>query len=1272
MLLLLLLTVQFQYVLSSTINNTVVCIADEEVIDTLWYCDYNYSNFSYALETHYENNYTTYVLQCGNHTLSTNIDIVFKDLVSINFKSMNESENAVIECESQEGLFFNNSHNITIQSLTFIGCGMLNNFSESSERHFTINISLHFFQCSNITLDSVIMISSTGSAVYMVPKPALHGQVDTEIRNSKFLYSGTLNKLGGGVVINFSKCHPDSTNCNLCANKSGEVQRSRFRISNCTFKGNKADINQSDVQEMNSPNDLHHGQGGGLFISLGVSCNISVLIKSCSFEENKALYGAGVYIKMEDYSANNTIIIKNTTFKSNNARQGGGGVRIEFLNYKKFVENQIHFEQCNFTSNHASTGGGVSFISANNISNPINFTFRNCIWTFNSADTGSSVDMTAWLKSPSGLLPQPSFNDCTFSNNSMQKSCKKTCKVAIGTVYLNSIPVIFNNVNFTENQATAIYAINSHIKFSKESYGVFCNNSGMNGGAIALIGHSTIVVGNQTVLDFTDNKATDHGGAIYAFVISQQRDMISIDNCFVRPEHTVRNFKTNWGSTQFNFKGNQAHQNGETIFATTLQYCGWEKSNGLREKKGIFCLQNWNFEEGNCTTEIKTLPAHIKYKDDSLSIIPGKPTNMSLIVTDELNNILEKYILTANDSTNIDVDNDYRYISDGMLKVSLTHNKSYTGTENVTLYSMFPKVLEVLLPVNIDSINENCPPGYFISNTSENCECNEKSFNHFEGVLRCDSNFTALLRKGYWMGEYKGQIVVGKCKFCQAKNNIKGEFITLPQKFDEIDDIICKDNNSGVLCTNCSFSYAYSITGYECVDWNDCKSYTPIYTIAELLPFVILFFCLLFTNFPLASGYLNGAIFFAQTISTSLDISGNGEVPLQNITGSQTLITVNQVLYSIWNINFIFPVKYCNLHLPILFTMTYVVALFPLMFVLALYIYYRLDERTTIIYKCWQCIFSIYICYRIKNWWNTKVKKFIKLKTGESLRNILASCILLAYTRCVLNSCNILNPIFLYNGTNDLIAIVQYFDGSTEYGIGDHKISMAFAVAIATFFLVPLPVVLLFGRYDLERAKNNYNQKNFFYILMESFQRDFKNGRNDDEQEAFITSTSSYEHWSKRCLSKLYFTVFMDLRWVSSVYFILRLGMPLTLIIPDRFITTVLIQQVLACMMVGLFLILQPYKKSIHNKIDGGIFLLIIVINSIKLHQFSLANSMVSLSLGTFIVQYILMYIPMIWIAYYIVRRAILQITVIMKEQNKRRNERLYQVPSPSYGTMNN
>ena len=185
-------------------------------------------------------------------------------------------------------------------------------------------------------------------------------------------------------------------------------------------------------------------------------------------------------------------------------------------------------------------------------------------------------------------------------------------------------------------------------------------------------------------------------------------------------------------------------------------------------------------------------------------------------------------------------------------------------------------------------------------------------------------------------------------------------------------------------------------------------------------------------------------------------------------------------------------------------------------------------------------------------------------------------------------------------------------------------------------------------------------------ILLESFQSEFKgsidttdNG-NGDHANGGHEDTGKFPHEvASRPLAlrasqmRMYNYFLVDLRWVSSLYFTMRIAIILAYIATETFIAQVLIQQVLSCLMISIIVILQPYKKKIHNQIDGCIFLLINIINSITLYQYTLSISMENLSLSAFIVQYILVYLPMIWIAAHIVWKFFKLIQTIRSGRNQ-------------------
>ena len=1214
---------------------TTICVYyNESTVDNDVSCDKKYSNLTQALEDCQSPGSIIFKLQSGGvHELASNG--VCKEVSHIIITSMLAEEAAIVDCQYQSGLTFINSSLITIAYVTFTGCSVEHTLIRES-RNSTLNVSIYFMSCSYINIDHVTIMNSTGSA--MVSSLTL-GQ--NFIRNSNFInnkpYPG---KMGGGVGIEPTVCPIEyAANCKYY----------EWRIENSNFTDNMADFDEKDITEMNNPtSDLYHGRGGGLYVFISNGIAVTLYINNCLFKENKALYGGGLFISIEsDLAASNTIDIKNTNFIDNGALGGGGGGVSIFLKSKG---NSITFENTHFKGNIAKTGGGFSLhtTKTQNVTNQLSAS--SCSWSDNAAFTGSAVAMVAWLTYSQGYPLQPLFENCIFSNNShsvIETEIEgQTPESIIGTLYTDSVSVAFKGGSiFNDNNSTAIYAVNAELNFTNNSNAVLYRNSGGNGGGIALIGSAAIIVGENSSFNFTENKAAVHGGAIYAFITSQHHDLVSI-NCFIR--YFQQSMKPSEWNTSFYFYDNNAMGKNETIFATTLDYCSWKENNKTRtffcndESKSTLDKSKWDFEpDSSCQNEVSTLPANIKTLN-RVKVIPGMRTSMNLNATDDTGKSVSSFVLTVTSPSNDNYDIvETKYISDSMISILSINESNHSAV--FIAQSAFPRSLDIKIRLEV----EECPPGYFLDTNSKKCKCSPGQFNN---LVRCLSNFTALIKKGYWIGKtnYSEKPVIGPCRFCEPSDeHIRGGFVILPRSYTKINKVLCGENKKGTLCTSCNKkeSYALTITGYGC---HDCSKSSAeyawaIFIVTQLLPVSVMFFILYFTNFSLASGYLNGAIFFAQTITISLDISGNGEVPLGNATdASDVLVQVYDILYNVWNLDFIEPIKYClapNLSMNSIFVIQYAVALFPLVFVILIFIYHRFGDNIELSRLC--CINPLKRCYeKINGYWG-KFKDYAEIKQEKTVRNTLASCILLAYTRCALNTCYILYPAQLFDASHNIITTVSYFDASTKYGQStEHLVCVVIAVLVSILFLLPVPIFLFFCRY------RNLNRISYFNIILESLQSEFKDGgivNNSENQENQDKSTNYnkatvFQRPSVSCVKN---SLFVDLRWVSSLYFTMRIAMTLAFIMTSTFIAQVLIQQVLSCIMVVIILMLQPYKEKIHNQIDGCIFLLIIIINSITLYQYTLSISMENLSLFAFIVQYILVYLPMIWIAVYIIWRII-------------------------------
>ena len=141
-------------------------------------------------------------------------------------------------------------------------------------------------------------------------------------------------------------------------------------IKNCTFKNNRASINESNKEDA-SQRPLFYvprGHGGGLLVAFENSSNHVVTVENCSFVGNSAQIGGGAtsilfYRGSSDVSRfgvsssrNNSVSIVGNYF-CNNEVEGGGGA-IQGLAFEEAIDNDIIIQNCSIINNSAGIAGG--------------------------------------------------------------------------------------------------------------------------------------------------------------------------------------------------------------------------------------------------------------------------------------------------------------------------------------------------------------------------------------------------------------------------------------------------------------------------------------------------------------------------------------------------------------------------------------------------------------------------------------------------------------------------------------------------------------------------------------------------------------------------------------------------------------------------------------------------------------------------------------------------------------------------------------------------
>ena len=518
-------------------------------------------------------------------------------------------------------------------------------------------------------------------------------------------------------------------------------------------------------------------------------------------------------------------------------------------------------------------------------------------------------------------------------------------------------------------------------------------------------------------------------------------------------------------------------------------------------------------------------------------------------------------------------------------------------------------------------------PGQKIDDQCYSCH----NFKHDNIMLKYVGNYSVECSRGYSVGNTSLALgettdtLLGFCLSCSTlgiKTATTGAFTLLTVTEH---GVLCPSNATGFLCSKCA-SGTYHNLGRRCVECNNWALHWFLFILAEFVPITLVFLALLFTNFSLVSGPLNASIFFAQTVTTTMDLTGDGFIPLTNITGSSkltyALTATYNLIYQPFNLNFAYPFTndLCLLtpssYLPY-FAIQYLVALYPLLLLLLLLLIQLILKKEL---------------------------TFIQLVREDLLhQNVFASIIILCYAKFILVSAYIMAPNLLYNQYGNNVKTVLLYDPSVTYLKHGHSAYVAIAIVVYVFAAL-LPVFLLLLRYSKtqhshlgesadedttpDSALTETKLEKAIATIINPFHADFKKARKH--------STHRAKRWRSIVCG-----LHKDHAWMPAFYLFLRIVLLTVFTLAPSyltFITQFLIQQSVCILTAAILIIAKPYKQQRRwvNRLDAIVFLLLIFINMVSMYQYFLTSTGQDLSPAAFAIQYTFIFLPGVWMMLYI------------------------------------
>ena len=1209
-------------------------------------------SLDYAVQQFHNLNSVTFYLSSSTSRYQLNLTANFTgvDKIRIAGNGTLFPHVPVVECEPRVGaLTFLHSENIELDSVVFLRCGAPQNSTSMDLIHqstlhlLTINVGVYFYNCTNVYMHQVTVMNSTqatGVVMYDVD-----GRVEV-IKCSFTTNRATTGKEctnsthgGGGFAVEFPYCLPGDEKCTDWNYNTVEVRRNKnavYLFDNSTFHNNFA-CGQSHVTDYGgrrlSSNSSHQaiGCGGGIsFYLKGDAMDNSISFVNCRFSHNHAVWGGGIMIEIEDNAVGNTVNISGCELTRNHAfflsqfGTGGGGILVATIMYlwtDKRSENDnstsINIEKSNFTHNHASQGGAISLMLSRHIQRcAVEVSISYCLIERNKAQLGPAVYVRLFPVINEGYIPQVAVESCCFVLNSIKYDNETLHTVGIGTVYVNQVSMNFKSeVNFIDNDGSALAVVGAQVNFVGVS-ALFLNNSGLLGAGIATLGKASILVGDTTVMNFTNNSATQYGGAIYNEYIIRE-DLRGDTECFIHFEKPF--VEPQQWTTSFIFVNNKAGVRGNAIFSTSILPCSY----GSSDPKEIFCWNEtyWDYGDSNCSEDnlISTNPH---------SFIRDNVTDLSMPI-DVYPGFGFYLPITAYDDRRDNITNDslyYAFISGSSAKVPKGFNhvaSNYikivgTPKDNVTLVIQTEKSQVMHIKLNLTILE--CPHGFV--QESDKCECS--GINSYGDDLKCFSNEQkSYIQVDKWVGYFNNELYMSTIPQQYREQTNEGHK-ELPQDRRNLNKTLCGSvNRTGILCGECIPGYAVAVNSpdYPCVRCDDTHPNLTTF-VGNLFAYValtygsifILFLVIIFLNFKLTSSAAMGFVLYAQMVGSEV-FSLTPSALISN-PHFQRVETAYTTIYGIFNLNSLsfLMEPFClnkNFNTLDVICLDYAIAGFPLVMII-------------LIYLALQCTSRFHCQRKHRRMVNisedpTSSRSVVTDHQGSTSRNTLvhafSAFMFLSYTKFCLASMKTMAMNDFY-GSNEINMLERRIALAGQWKFTDRGYLLPYGIlAIFVFiFAVLLPPFLLLGPVHfidwlIEKPRFNLLRKIWpsiaIHTFIDTFQGFYRPGR------------------------RLFGGVFVLFRLVVFISFSFAVD------INQHYI----IQQIAVSVLICLIAIFRPYANEFYNYVNILIFLNLSILNTLAIFMYNVDTTHFSSKLYS--LQCILVWLPLIYIIGYAVWRVV-------------------------------
>ena len=986
-------------------------------------------NLSYYISQpdSYFTNDTTIIFLEGEHSFDREDPIFVINVHNLTLKGQGQwpvagaeetvmQSTVIINCtRGRGGFYFGTSHNITVEGLTVVNCGGMNNgavfyfstvqsllFHKNSIQHMT-GYGLYVLNCDNVTVTNCSYYHSTMCNIS--DSSQYYGGGVGIVYNTQYSNTGYTLELSHS---NMTKC------CNAYSGGGGLYLETslEFGQANVLFNHLKLSHNKAFYT------------GGGIYANLQGNRDVTLVVNNCFVFNGTAKNCGGLSMLVTIQSA--AITIQNTNFVDNYG-PFAGEIHVNIQSVSQSISIVTFFMVNSTVQTEKYTDYGVLFegccarVQLTNTS----MRFAN-IRSIGFKQVGAhNLDTYSWIHMDScqfigstgvpsivclSQLDETVISNCIFSNNTSDDNDRSVVTV------LQAGRTLFHSCTISDNNMTGITLISAAIvNFS--GHNVIQNNRNTQGAGITLFMPASIIVQGELLL--YNNTADKHGGAI----LVKQQFFFLLDKVLF----CTLSFKEAYSSVTFS--GNRAVKGGSDMYGAILMGCKIVKD-------AYNTIQVSHVGQSNETSWYFDTPftKHLHFSNtDRLSSMSSDPimvcfcnTTTNLPDCSDRTHHMQTYPgLEIN--TSIATVGYYGGTSPGVVQVSAQHATlvRYYGQNETTNCFQLRILLQntssttALVDIKVKNVVQGlsvsigvdileCPIGF--TQISGQCHCQ-----HFLVTSNVQCNLSAtpfiFLRSGNSWFAYNNntQCITGttNCPFDYCNRSNVSFDIMAP-------DRQCVANRVGILCGQCQSHLSIMLGSNRC---GACSNWylflLPMFALAG----IVLVAVLMFLNLSVSVGTINGLLFYANMVKLNeAYFFPNGSVPVMNqfISWLNLDLGIEVCLFDgldgYWNtwLQFAFPAY-----------------LFLLMGGIIV-----------------GCRYSVWLCRLC----------------GSHAVPALATLFLMSYTKILLTVTNALSMSRL--SCNDSILTVWSVDGNIEYGSGKHLILVVFSCGVLVVGLA-YPVLVL-------------------------------------------------------------------------------------------------------------------------------------------------------------------------------------------------------------------